>query len=287
MRCAHKAKGKMTNDTFADTALGKRAETVTQYTPSLLYPVLRDRLREGLLIDANALPFEGTDLWTAWELSWLDRDGKPEIGVLQIRVPASSRAVIESKSLKLYLGSFSQTVFASAYDVVRTLESDLSSTVGAQVVVDLLSMNQAIAAGLGTFPGECLDTLKVTGFVYLPDAGLLQVVEDGRVAGETLYTNLFRTLCPVTGQPDIASVQITYAGTRIDKAGLLKYLVSYREYAGFHEHCVERIFLDITDRCHPRDLSVYARYTRRGGIDINPFRSTGKTIPPHSRLARQ
>jgi 7-cyano-7-deazaguanine reductase len=277
----------MANSDFTDTLLGRRAEYVAQYTPSLLHPVLRSRLRQGLLLDEDQLPFEGADLWTAWELSWLDRDGKPEVGVAQIRVPASSRAVVESKSLKLYLGSFSQTPFTSAYDVVRTLESDLSVTVGAQVVVDLLSLNQALAAGLSTLPGECLDTLKVEGFVYRPDALLLERVEDGRVAAESLYTNLFRTLCPVTGQPDIASLQVTYSGTRIDRASLLRYLVSFREYAGFHEHCVERIFLDIMDRCRPRDLSVYARYTRRGGIDINPFRSTGKTIPPHTRLARQ
>jgi 7-cyano-7-deazaguanine reductase len=272
---------------YQDTLLGRPTAVVSQYTPSLLTPIARDRLRTGLLVDADELPFEGADLWTAWELTWLDRDGKPEVGVAQIRVPCSSRAVIESKSLKLYLCSYSQTPFASAYDVVRTLETDLSVTAGAQVVVDLLSLNQAMVAGVGSFPGESLDTLKVSGFVYRPDAGLLEVVENGRVAAESLHTHLFRTVCPVTGQPDIGSVQVTYSGTQIDRAGLLRYLVSYREYAGFHEHCVERIFLDIMDRCRPKDLSVYARYTRRGGIDINPFRSTGKTIPGHTRLARQ
>jgi 7-cyano-7-deazaguanine reductase len=277
----------MAYNDFTDTELGRRSEYVSQYTPSLLYPILRDRLRTGLLVDAGQLPFEGADLWTAWELSWLDRDGKPEVGVAQLRVPVASRAVVESKSLKLYLNSFSQSPFASAYDVVRTLESDLSVTVGAQVVVDLLTLNQAVSAGVSNLPGECLDTLKTENFVYRPDAGLLGRIEDGRAVAESLYTNLFRTLCPVTGQPDIGSLQITYSGTRIDRAGLLRYLVSYREYEGFHEHCVERIFLDIMDRCRPRDLSVYARYNRRGGIDINPFRSTGKTIPPHTRLARQ
>ena len=277
----------MTDNDFSDLQLGKPSRHVAQYTPSLLQPILRERLRAGLLLDAQELPFDGADLWTAWELSWLDRDGKPEVAVVQILVPVAARAIFESKSLKLYLGSFAQTPFASAYDVVRTLESDLSVTVGAQVLVDLLSLNQALAAGLATMPGECLDTMKVGDFVYRPDAGLLEVVEDGRVAAESLYTNLFRSLCPVTGQPDTASVQVTYSGTRIDRASLLHYLVSYREYEGFHEHCVERIFVEIMDRCRPRDLSVYARFTRRGGIDINPYRSTGKTLPPHSRLARQ
>lgn len=272
---------------FSDTPLGKRSEVVSQYTPSLLVPVARERLRHKLLIEADKLPFDGADLWTAWELTWLDRDGKPEVGVLQLQVPCNSRAVIESKSLKLYLGSFSQTTFASAYDVVRTLELDLSVTVGTSLVVNLLSMSQAAQAGVATLQGECLDTLKLKMSIYRPDPGLLELVEDGQVAGEIVYSNLFRTVCPVTGQPDIASIQVNYFGTRIDQRSLLRYLVSFREYEGFHEHCVERIFIDIMDRCRPRDLSVYARYTRRGGIDINPFRSTAKTIPPHTRLARQ
>ncbi|MBK8307483.1 MAG: NADPH-dependent 7-cyano-7-deazaguanine reductase QueF [Gammaproteobacteria bacterium] len=272
---------------FADTPLGKRSEVVSQYTPSLLVPVARERLRQKLLIEADKLPFEGADLWTAWELTWVDRDGKPEVGVAQLRVPCNSRAVFESKSLKLYLQSFSQTAFASAYDVVRTLELDLSVTVGTSLVVNLLSMSQAAQAGVATLQGECLDTLKLKMSIYRPDPGLLELVEDGQAAGEIVYSNLFRTVCPVTGQPDIASIQVNYFGTRIDQRSLLRYLVSYREYEGFHEHCVERIFIDIMDRCRPRDLSVYARYTRRGGIDINPFRSTGKTIPPHTRLARQ
>jgi 7-cyano-7-deazaguanine reductase len=277
----------MESSSFYDTPLGRPSEYVSQYTPSLLYPIARERLRQGLILESDHLPFAGADLWTAWELSWLDRDGKPEVGVAQLRVPAGSRAVFESKSLKLYLASFSQTAFSSAYDVVRTLEMDLSVTVGADVAVDLLSMSQALQAGIGTFPGECLDTLKIAAPVYLPDAGILEVVEDGRVVAESVYSNLLRTLCPVTGQPDIGSIQIIYSGTRINRESLLRYIVSFREHPGFHEQCVERIFLDIMDRCRPRDLTVYARYNRRGGIDINPFRSTGKSIPPHTRLVRQ
>ena len=209
----------MQEDKFADTGLGKPAEYVSRYTPSLLQPVLRTRLRAGLLPEGKDLPFEGADLWTAWELNWLDRDGKPEVAVAQIRVPCQSRAVAESKSLKLYLGSFAQTPFASTYDVARTLESDLSVTVGGQVVVDLLSLNQIVQAGVGVFPGESLDTLRIGDFVHMPDPGLLTVADEKRIVTETLHTNLFRSLCPVTGQPDIASVQVAYSGSLIDEKG--------------------------------------------------------------------
>ena len=277
----------MNQDEFNDTALGKRSEAVSQYTPSLLFPIDRSRMRGDLIAPGSELPFEGVDLWTAWELTWLDRDGKPEVGVLQISVPCDSRAIVESKSLKLYLGSFAQTPFASAYDVVRTLESDLSVTVGAQVVVDLLTISQATQAGIASLTGESLDTIRIAAPVYQPDAGLLQRLETARLVSETLYTNLFRSLCPVTGQPDMASVQISYTGPRIEHEDLLRYLVSFRDYPGFHEHCVERIFVDILARCRPRELSVYARFLRRGGIDINPFRSTGKAVPSPTRLVRQ
>ncbi len=277
----------MNQDEFNDTALGKRSEAVSQYTPSLLFPIDRSRMRGDLIAPGSELPFEGVDLWTAWELTWLDRDGKPEVGVLQISVPCDSRAIVESKSLKLYLGSFAQTPFASAYDVVRTLESDLSVTVGAQVVVDLLTISQATQAGIASLTGESLDTIRIAAPVYQPDAGLLQRLETGRMVSETLHTNLFRSLCPVTGQPDMASVQISYTGPRIEHEDLLRYLVSFRDYPGFHEHCVERIFVDILARCRPRELSVYARFLRRGGIDINPFRSTGKAVPSPTRLVRQ
>ena len=272
---------------FSDTELGKRSEAVSRYTPSLLFPIDRNRMRAGMVVGGGDLPFEGADLWTGWELTWLDRDGKPEVGVLQLRIPCDSRATVESKSLKLYLGSYAQTPFASAYDVVRTLESDLSVTVGAQVVVDLLSLNQAMQAGIANLTGDSLDSLRIASPVYHPDPALLERVETGRLVTETVHTHLFRSLCPVTGQPDFASVQISYTGPRIEHEDLLRYLVSYREHPGFHEHCVERIFLDLMARCAPRELSVYARFLRRGGIDINPFRSTSGVAPPAVRLVRQ
>lgn len=272
---------------FDDTPLGRKVEAVSQYMPSLLFPIERQRLREGLQLGPQQLPFEGHDQWTAWELSWLDRDGKPEVGVLQITVPCQSRAVFESKSLKLYLNSFSQTVFSSAYDVTRTLESDLSVTAGAAVAVDLLSLRHVQHAGLGSFTGECLDTLPVVVRQYRPDPGLLAVLENSRIVTETVHSNLLRSLCPVTGQPDIGSIQISYTGMRIDHAALLRYIVSYREHQGFHEQCVERIFLEVLRYCRPLELSVQARYNRRGGIDINPYRSTTQAQPLPLRLARQ
>jgi len=277
----------MEEQTFSDTPLGRKTDFVSRYTPSLLVPIARERLREGLLLDAARLPFDGADLWTAWELGWLDRDGKPEVGVAQIRVPCGSRAVFESKSLKLYLDSFTQTTFASAYDLTRTMESDLSVTAGAQVVVDLLSLNQALHAGVASFTGECLDAQKVAISMYRPDPGLLLADSSHVVTGEAVYSNLLHSLCPVTGQPDSGSIQIVYSGPRIDHASLLRYIVSFREHHGFHEQCVERMFLDIMHCCRPRELTVYARYNRRGGIDINPYRSTERGIPTHTRLVRQ
>jgi 7-cyano-7-deazaguanine reductase len=277
----------VSQDDFSDTQLGKASAAVSQYTPSLLFPIARSRLRENLPFPPGELPFEGVDLWTAWELTWLDRDGKPEVGVLQVHVPCDSRAIVESKSLKLYLGSFAQTPFASAYDVVRTLESDISVTVGAPVVVDLLSLAQATQAGIAGLTGDSLDGIRIASPVYHPDPSLLERIETGRMVTETVHTHLFRSLCPVTGQPDMASVQISYTGPRIEHEDLLRYLVSYREHQGFHEHCVERIFLDLMEHCRPRELTVYARFLRRGGIDINPFRSTAKGSPVTTRLVRQ
>ncbi len=273
---------------LGDAPLGRRSEQPTRYTPSLLYAVERKDLRHGLLLDEGQLPFHGADLWTGYELSWLDRDGKPECAVVRLTVPCDSRAVFESKSFKLYLNSFSQTAFSSAYDVARTLEADLSVTAGAQVLVDLLSLSQVMQQGLKNLPGDCLDPISLSCDTYRPDPGLLELDENQRVmTSEVVYSNLLRTICPVTGQPDIGSVQVRYSGPRIKHVSLLRYIVSYREHSGFHEQCVERMFLDIMDVCRPSELSVYARFNRRGGIDINPYRSTARGLPEHVRLPRQ
>lgn len=272
---------------FSDTPLGKTSAAPSRYTPSLLYPVARTRMRPEHINSADRLPFHGFDLWTGYELTWLDLDGKPEVAVVHITIPSDSLNIIESKSLKLYLGSFTQTRFKSVYDVTRTLESDLSVTAGGEVLIDVQSMAQATHAGINQFTGDCLDNQKISINSYQPDPTLLQLNEQGRVVGASVYSNLLRTLCPVTGQPDMASIQITYTGTPITDESLLRYIVSFREYEGFHEHCVERIFLDLMEQCRPRDLSVYARYVRRGGLDINPYRSTSRSRPPLLRLARQ
>lgn len=275
------------NDTFDDSPLGRKVAAVLHYDPTLLYPIERLRLRQELLADPDRLPFDGCDLWTAWELSWLDRRGKPEVAVARIRVPCRSPAIIESKSLKLYLNSFSQTPFAAVHDVVQTLRADLSKTAGVAVEVDLPSLVQVQRQGLSVPEGECLDALPVEVDRYQRDPDLLVVAGEGRIVTESLHSNLLHSLCPVTGQPDIGSIQIGYTGERIDHASLLRYIVSYREHQDFHEQCVERIFLDIMERCSPRELSVCAYYNRRGGIDINPFRSTSRSLPPRLRLARQ
>jgi len=272
---------------FSDTALGKRTAAVNKYSPSLLYPIERSRMRLDIGVEPARLPFKGCDLWTAYELTWLDQSGKPDLAIAHVRVPCHSQYVFESKSFKLYLGSFTQTRFKDKLDVTRTLESDLSVTTGADVMVTLQSVSQVAQLSVGNFTGFCLDHLKPTEINYQPSTALLEVDERGQVASETVYSNLLRTLCPVTTQPDFASIQISYSGKAIKHESLLAYLISFREYEGFHEHCVERIFTDLQARCAPAELSVYARYTRRGGIDINPYRSTTRTDPDPVRLARQ
>jgi len=272
---------------FTDTALGKTTAAPSRYTPSLLYPVARSRMRSQSINTADKLPFHGYDLWTGYELTWLNLKGRPEVAIVQLSVPCDSPNIIESKSLKLYLASFTQTRFKSVYDVSRTLESDLSVTAGATVLVDVQSLAQAAQSGVGHFTGECIDHLDIEIDAYQPDPYLLEVEEKGRVIGSAVYSNLLRSLCPVTGQPDIASIQIVYTGTPIKPESLLRYIVSYREHQGFHEHCVESIFMDIKEQCRPSDLSVYARYVRRGGLDISPFRSSSRAFPQNLRLVRQ
>lgn len=267
--------------------LGKPVGYAGSYDPALLFPIPRADKRAELGL-GDDLPFTGTDVWNAYELGWLDPRGKPRVALAEIRVPADSPRLIESKSLKLYLNSFSQTQVASAEDLRTTLARDLSAAAGANVVVVLAMPNGNGAFAIETLAGECIDDLPVAIACYgPPDPGLL-AADDERSVDETLVSHLLRSNCPVTGQPDWASVQVRYAGPRIDRAGLLRYLVSYREHCEFHEQCVERIFVDLLQRCTPTRLSVYARYTRRGGLDINPFRTNvpGES-PGNPRTVRQ
>ena len=276
----------MAADTDLDRApLGHATGYPDTYDPAQLFTVSRAPPRAALGLTA-ALPFTGSDLWTAYELTWLDPRGKPAIAIATIQVPASSPSIIESKSMKLYLGSLAQSSFDSAGQIVSTIERDLAAAAGAPVRVTLTDATTFAQERLADLDGESLDTLPVDCSVYEVDPATL--IASGETVEEALTTNLFRSVCPVTGQPDIASMRIAYRGARIDRAGLLRYLVSYRRHPGFHEHCVERIFVDLLSRCRCEELTVYARFTRRGGIDINPFRTNAAAaIPPNIRTARQ
>ncbi|TDK23071.1 NADPH-dependent 7-cyano-7-deazaguanine reductase QueF [Luteimonas aestuarii] len=269
-----------------DSLLGREVAYPAHYDPALLFPIPRAPARAETGIGADAaLPFIGHDRWHAYELSWLDGRGKPVVETATITVPATTPHLVESKSLKLYLNSLNGTRFDEADAVRSRIAADLSQATGAVVEV---------AFGLPPFTdGEandatCIDALEVDIDHYgPPDAGLLRA-EDGHVVEETLRSDLLKSNCPVTGQPDWAGVRIAYRGPRIDREGLLRYVVSFRDHAGFHEQCVERMFVDLLARCRPERLSVEARYTRRGGLDINPWRATpGHAAPVAIRDLRQ
>lgn len=270
---------------LAASPLGHATIYAERYDPALLFPVERAPQRADLGLGV-ALPFVGVDLWTAYELSWLDARGKPQVAIATFAVPAASPRLVESKSVKLYLTAFNQTRFAAPETVASTIAGDLSGATGVPVEVTLTLPQEFAALPRGELSGACLDALPVAIDRYAPAPDALAA--SGPVVAETLFTRLFRSVCPVTGQPDYASVQLAYRGARIDHAGLLRYLVSFRRHPGFHEHCIERIFADVWRRCAPEELSVYARFTRRGGVDINPYRtSTANPPPPHARTARQ
>jgi 7-cyano-7-deazaguanine reductase len=267
--------------------LGKSSTYTEQYDPTLLFPIARINAREAIGIGAR-LPFFGTDIWNAYELSWLNARGKPQIAVATFFVPADSPNIVESKSFKLYLGSFAQTAFESTESVRETIKRDVSASCGATVSVHLATPHEFGKLRMEEFDGLSLDRLDLEASVYQPDASLLSAAHDEAPVEETLVSNLLKSNCPVTGQPDWGSVQIHYAGPQIDHAGLLRYIISYRNHTGFHEQCVERIFVDIMKVCKPLKLAVYARYTRRGGLDINPFRTNyNLPMPDNMRLARQ
>jgi 7-cyano-7-deazaguanine reductase len=271
--------------TLDRSPLGKPTKYPDRYDATLLFPIERSTQREALGL-RGALPFGGVDLWTAYEISWLDAHGKPQVAIGAFQIPCNSPALVESKSLKLYLGSFAQEPVAGIKEVERRIQADLSRACGASVAVALAFPDRSDALLRADLPGESMDGVVMTAAAYQPDPGsLTTAVGEGE---ETLRSALFRSRCPVTGQPDCGDVLIRYRGPRIDRAGLLRYLVSYRCHATFHETCVERIFIDILARCAPQALTVYARFLRRGGIDINPFRSNFEDDPPAAaRTARQ
>ncbi|MDD2844607.1 MAG: NADPH-dependent 7-cyano-7-deazaguanine reductase QueF [Rhodoferax sp.] len=273
--------------------LGKPTVYADQYDASLLFPIARAPQRADLGLGAS-LPFLGADLWTAFELSWLNTRGKPQVALAHITVPCESVNIIESKSFKLYLGSFNNTRFADAADVVARLRADLTEAAWRGAVVQSSVGVKLVAAELfdrepiEELDGLSLDRLDLDCDRFTPAPELLCAATHEAPVSEVLTSNLLRSNCPVTGQPDWGSVQISYFGPQIDQAGLLRYIISFRNHQGFHEHCVERMFMDIQARCQPHKLSVYARYTRRGGLDINPFRSSfPQALPPNRRNARQ
>jgi 7-cyano-7-deazaguanine reductase len=267
--------------------LGKPSAYAGQYNPTLLFPIARSLARESIGIGVQ-LPFFGTDIWNAYELSWLNGRGKPQIAIATFYVPAESPNIVESKSFKLYLGSFAQTRVESVDALRDMLKRDVSAACGGSVSVRLATPAEFRALEFDELDGLSLDRLDLEADVYQPDASLLTSAQDEAPVEETLVSNLLKSNCPVTGQPDWGSVQIRYVGPQIDHAGLLRYIISYRNHSGFHEQCVERMFVDIERECRPVKLAIYARYTRRGGLDINPFRTNfNLPMPDNARTARQ
>ncbi|MBW4936290.1 NADPH-dependent 7-cyano-7-deazaguanine reductase QueF [Marinobacter sp. F4206] len=268
-----------------DAPLGKSSEYPDHYDPALLFPVAREENRRRLGLNDGRWPWFGEDLWQAWEVSWLRHSGVPAVAWAEIRFPAASPSIIESKSLKLYLNSFNQTVFSSMEQVAETMAEDLSSACGAAVQVDIKSVDESGEA-VGRPPGhELIDDEPVTEptYEYSPEV----LAASGEVVTESLCSHLLKSNCPVTGQPDWATLMVTYTGPKIVRSALLKYVVGFRQKQDFHEHCVETVFTDLMARCQPERLTVCARYTRRGGLDINPWRGTEPDQTPTPRLVRQ
>ncbi len=273
--------------------LGKTSAYVDQYDASLLFPLPREPKRREIGV-LGSVPFLGADLWTAFELSWLNLRGKPQVAIAHITIPCESTHIVESKSFKLYLNSFNNTRLASADEVRDRIRADISaaiwqggpvaSTVGVRLLLPELFNREPVRE----LEGLSIDRLDVECAHYEPAPALLSAAFGEKAVTEVLTSDLLKSNCLVTGQPDWGSVQISYSGPQIDQAGLLQYIVSFRNHNEFHEQCVERIYMDIMARCKPAKLSVYARYTRRGGLDINPWRSSHPQLPPPNvRTARQ
>jgi len=270
-----------------DSPLGKSSEYIATYTPSLLFPIPRAAKWAELGLSAETLPYQGVDFWNCFELSWLLPSGKPVVAMGEFAIPADSPNIIESKSFKLYLNSLNQSVFSSADELVTVLVRDLSAAAGKPVGVRVRSLAEVTADGVQAAPGICIDELDVAISNYAQPQPELLRCDAARVVEESLHSHLLKSNCPVTGQPDWGTLVVEYRGLALDHASLLAYLVSFRQHADFHEQCVERIFLDLQRLLKPEHLMVYARYVRRGGLDINPYRSSGPISPDNQRLVRQ
>lgn len=275
---------------MATLPLGQASQYPDQYDPSLLFPIPRteNRLKLGLK-EGQSLPFVGVDIWNAFELSWLNTKGKPQIALVEFQIPADSPNMIESKSLKLYLNSLNSARFQSEDEVRNRLTTDLSVVAGTKISTRINPTEIIAKKGIQEMSGVLMDRLDIEIDPNLPaDPNLLEVNESFGPIEQCLVSHLLKSNCPVTGQPDWASIQIRYQGRPILEEGLLRYLIGFRQLGEFHEHCVETIFCDIKRQCKPEKLSVYARYTRRGGLDINPFRTDHNSAwPDNTRHSRQ
>lgn len=257
---------------MAENPLGRQVAYPEAYDPSVLAAIPRSISRSELGITAN-LPFRGIDLWNAWECSWLDARGKPVAVILRLAIPCTSPNIVESKSLKLYFNSLNQHRFSSEAEAMATILHDLTNVLGVEPGLALISLDSFVLH-TEQVSGTCLDDIDLDVTATRPDRSLLGVNSRSLPVSEVVYTNLFRSLCPITSQPDWATVAISYQGQPMHHAGLLHYLVSYRRHNDYHEHCVERIFTDIMAVCSPDSLTVEANFLRRGGLDINPIRTT-------------
>ena len=278
------------NTSLQNAPLGKISDNPNAYSPEILFPISRSINRAHLqLSNPERPPFLGVDIWNAYELSWLGVSGKPEVAIGQIQVPADSPNIIESKSLKLYFNSLNHARFTSIEEVQKTIARDLSKAAGASVIVKLSTPAEWNKLTFKDFEGKLMDRLNLDIDPNAsPNPSWLKTKIDEGAVEDVLISNLLRSNCPVTGQPDWASIRIEYVGPEIEEEGLLRYLIAFRQHQEFHEHCVEKIFCDIKSHCKPSKLAVYARYTRRGGIDINPFRTDfNMTLPENFRQSRQ
>ncbi|MCW8127540.1 NADPH-dependent 7-cyano-7-deazaguanine reductase QueF [Microbulbifer halophilus] len=276
----------MNREDWQNLPLGRETTYESSYNPQLLHPIERAVSRAHLQIENDALPFFGVDEWWGFELSWLNAKGLPRVEVARFHFPATTPQMVESKSFKLYLNSFNQSRFDSREVVRDILVRDLGAATGGDVSVTLYDVEDP-ALAVEKPRGSCLDQLDIEIRHYQPDAALLKLDESGEWVEETLYSNLLRSNCPVTGQPDWATVCVEYRGPAIRREALLAYIVSFREHQDFHEHCVERIFCDLQKLTDFEQLTVCARYTRRGGLDINPLRSSRPEVQLPGRFARQ
>ncbi|MBR9727376.1 NADPH-dependent 7-cyano-7-deazaguanine reductase QueF [Shewanella intestini] len=271
---------------LAELTLGKSTGYQEQYDASLLQGVPRKLNRDAINLTAE-LPFHGADIWTGYELSWLNAKGKPVVAILDLQLDVKSENLIESKSFKLYLNSFNQTKFDSVEQVQATLSADLHHCAQGDVVVKVTEPKHFASQRIVELPGTCIDDLDIEVNDYQFNPAHLQDSTESKNVAETLTSNLLKSNCLITSQPDWGSVMIRYQGPKIDREKLLRYLISFRQHNEFHEQCVERIFIDLKRYCQCTKLTVYARYTRRGGLDINPFRSDFEHTPESVRLARQ